>query len=74
MDIALNNFDWDFITFNPKVYDNEPYNEDTYANEFLNDYLTGIRYLLDSYEQTQNPYYKMLAEKLLPVGMKVQSN
>ena len=76
MDTVLNknNFDWNFINFNPIVYDKEPYDYDTYADEFLSDYLTGISYLLQTYEETHNEYYKMLAERLMPVGMKNPSN
>lgn len=73
MDIVLNeNWDWD--SFDPIVYQNEPYNEDTPAHTLLAEYLTGISYLIDDYEKTGDERYLALAKFLLPAGIKLQSN
>jgi len=74
MDIVLSNLEWDWAEFDPIVYENEPYNEDTPAHEFLADYLTGIDYLIDNYHKTEDPRYLKLIKLLLPAGIKLQSN
>lgn len=74
MDIVLNNGDWDWDNFDPIVYENEPYNEDTPASVFLAEYLTGLSYLWDNYQQTNDERYVELIKFLLPAGMKLQSN
>lgn len=73
-DIVSSNFDWNFDLFNPMVYEKEPYDLDEYAKEHLEHYLEGLEYLYRDYEATHNEYYKMLVERLLPAGMKMQSN
>ena len=73
MDIVLNKpIDWE--AFNPKIYENEPYNYDVMADEFLEDYLTGIRYLLGDYIKTGDERFLTLAQLLLPAACKIQSN
>lgn len=68
--ITLNTEDIEFDdTFMPKVYVKEPYKEDTYLKEFVEDYLVGLRYLMKDFIETKDIRYFDTVCSLMPAEM-----
>lgn len=49
-----------------RVYQNEPYAQDTYAREFFSDYLEGCEYIRRKFLETKDIKYYECLMKILP--------